>query len=123
MPIKDRLAERVKNLNQELDRLRRENERLRQNQSNLNNKKAPVTKKALSLDAQSARKITSDTATPALISAGVVYVWLKVLDDVGARSFMGLTMAGFWNDPEILSWCQAGIATLFATMYKFVKRY
>jgi len=119
----DRLAIRVEELNRELDRLRRENERLSKSHSTLRAKKDIAPKPALSLDKQSARRLTSDVGAPAMIAGATVYIWLKILNDVGARTFMGLTTSGFWSDPEILNWVTAGLTICYATAYKFTKKY
>ena len=119
----DRLALRVTDLNNELDRLKRENERLKRSNSGLKSKKDMAPKGAMSLDRQSARRITSDTAIPSALAGGTVYIWLKILADVNARSFMGLSTAGFWSDPEILNWVTAGMTVLYATGHKFVRKF
>lgn len=119
----DVLAKRVEELNAALDKERRLNQSLRAERAVLSGKKDLKPKKAMSLDRQSVRMITSHVGAPAGLAGGVQYVFYLILEDVGASTFLGLSIDHFWVDPQISGGVVAGLTLLFATVYKFLRRY
>jgi hypothetical protein len=77
----------------------------------------------MSLDKQSVQEVGSNVAAPAALAGGVVYVWLAIMDDVHARAFIGLTLEGFWRNPDILNWVTVGLTVMFSAVYKFFQKH
>jgi len=123
MTPSDELSSRVIQLNKELDRIRRENLELLSDRKELRGKKDLKPKKAMSLDKQSVRMIGSHAGAPTLVAGGTMHVLNLILTDVNAQTFMGLTIRGFWHDPQVSGWCVAGLTITFAAVYKFLRRY
>jgi len=125
----DRLEARVDDLKRQLEHLRRENNTLRADRGDAQrearaaqSRRPKPPKPAMSLDKESVQDVGS-VAAPAALAGGVVYVWLAIMDDVHARFFMGLSIDGFWQNPDILNWVTVGLTVVFSALHKFFRKH